>query len=232
MESSLDSSESVQAQKISIMSEDNTTTCSKQLSALQENIENKGKNAYYFAHTNTPTGPKWDGKPQPRLLAKHSSVGTTDNVLTGSDGEAHITNEEAQSLLKSLKHKKSSFDYSLSNISKYAFLDDGLKIRIYIEMKGVGEACTKEGDITLDWNERSFRFVVRNYKSEGVNEESKEESGVKCLSFGRLQGPIKKASFKKKPDRIIITLWKAVEEGMEPVEWKAIGGARNDDDSD
>jgi len=39
-------------------------------SALRENIEQKGANSYYFAHASTPTGPKWDGKEEPRLLSK------------------------------------------------------------------------------------------------------------------------------------------------------------------
>ena len=42
-------------------------------SALRDNIELKGKNAYYFAHAKTANGPKWDGKIEPKLLSTSSS---------------------------------------------------------------------------------------------------------------------------------------------------------------
>lgn len=31
-------------------------------------------NSYYYAHTNTPNGPQWDGKEEPRLLSKTVST--------------------------------------------------------------------------------------------------------------------------------------------------------------
>lgn len=183
--------------------------------ALQENLENKGKNAYYFAHNKTPSGPTWDGKPQPRLLAKHSSCGTTDNVL--ETAHAHISNDEVQSLLQGLQENKSSFDFRKSNISKYAFLDEGKKVKIYVELEGVGDICESEDAITLDWDERSFSLVIRL------------DSDIKCLSFGKLQGAIKKATFKKKTDRIVIIITKKVAEGEDPKEWTSIGAMADTD---
>eukprot|EP01083_Nonionella_stella_P065092 170273_1 len=183
--------------------------------ALQENLENKGKNAYYFAHDKTATGPTWDGKPQPRLLAKHSSSGTTSNILEGA--HAHITNDEAQNLLQGLQESKSSFDFRKSNISKYAFLDERKKVKIYIDLEGVGDICESEDAITLDWDERSFSLVIRF------------DSDIKCLSFGRLQGTIEKAIFKKKTDRIVIILTKKVPEGEDPKEWTSIGAMADTD---
>lgn len=180
-------------------------------SALRDNIESKGKNAYYFAHAKTPNGPKWDGKPEPRLLAKHSSIENGD--LAESTESMHISHDEAKNLIKSLKQKTATFDFSKSNITKYAFLDDGPKVKIYVELKGVGEICVNDDDISLTWDERSFGLVVRNYKEEG-----KDEAEVKSLHFGRLHAAIKKASFKKKPDKIIVILTKS-EEG----DWPNIG---------
>lgn len=51
------------------MSDINTISASPALSALDENIEKKGKNAYYYAHSLKANGPAWDGKEEPRLLA-------------------------------------------------------------------------------------------------------------------------------------------------------------------
>ena len=40
------------------------------VSALRENIQKKGKNSYYYAHSREMDGPKWDGKEEPKLLNK------------------------------------------------------------------------------------------------------------------------------------------------------------------
>lgn len=142
-------------------------------SALEDNILSKGKNAYYFAHAHKATGPKWDGKEEPRLLSRsESQVG----------------------------HRvKSSFEYSKSNITTYAFLDDGMKVKLYIEMDGVGEKCTDD-DIELDYTDLSLSLVVKNYLPE-----------PQVLSFAKLTGEICSASFRRKENKIIITLTKAKE---------------------
>lgn len=150
-------------------------------SALKDNIERKGKNAYYFAHSNTPTGPEWDGREEPRLLRKESQQ------------EGHLVSKHA------------TFEYHKSNITKYSFMDDGSKVKLYIDMENVGEKCSDD-DICLDYSEQSFSLVVNNYKEE-----------VQCLSFAKLTAPIKRATYKKKDNKIIITITKA-EEG----EWHTI----------
>uniref|UniRef100_A0A7S2H6N3 CS domain-containing protein n=1 Tax=Helicotheca tamesis TaxID=374047 RepID=A0A7S2H6N3_9STRA len=177
-------------------------------SALQDNIEKKGKNAYYFAHAHKATGPKWDGKIEPKLLSRHS----TSHLEQNDDKEN--TSSSAFSSVASLQKSMPSFDIHKSNIQKYAFLDDTKKVKIYIEMEGVGERCTNEDDISLVHTESSFCLIVKNYEEDEETNEDEE----KCLSFGRLYGSIESASFKKKMDKIIITLVK-----KEVKEWSSIG---------
>lgn len=157
-----------------------TTTEEPALSALQDNIAKKGKNAYYFAHSHKASGPTWDGKKQPKLLSKESS-----------------------DLARSVR---SSFDVHASNITSYAFADEPLKVKLYVEMEGVGDKCSAEDDVTLDFTETSFSLVVRNYKEEEQR-----------LCFAKLTDKITNASFKLKTNRIILTLTKAEEK-----EWHTI----------
>lgn len=207
--------------------EDSHSAVESSASALRENIENKGKHSYYYAHTKTPTGPKWDGKPEPRLLAKHSSVGAEPSLIE-STKSLHISNQEATHSHKSFKQNVPSFDFTKSNITKYAFLDDGAKVKIYIELKGVGQICAHDEDVTLDWQERSFSLIVRNY--DGGGEAESEIKIIKSLCFGRLHGPIKKATMKKRADKIIVILTKLTKEGEEPKEWSGIGSKGDSED--
>ena len=148
----------------------NTTT----KSALQVNIETKGKNAYYFAHAHKANGPKWDGKVEPKLLAK----------------------QESQH-----EFKKPAFDYSKSNIRKYAFLDEAKAVKLYIDLEGIGEKCSDE-DITLEYTSTSLNLIVRNYNPDGE---------PLCLVFGKLTASIDGATWKKKKDKLILTLTKTNE---------------------
>lgn len=72
-------------------------------------------------------------------------------------------------------------------------------------MVGIGEKCTDD-DISLEYTENSFCLTVNNYKPE-----------PQCLSFARLSANIKGASFKRKENRIVLTLTKAKEK-----EWYTI----------
>ena len=156
-------------------------------SALQENLERKGKNAYYFAHAHKANGPKWDGKAEPKLLSSRS-----------------MSNEEQ---IEESSKRSTSFDIHKSNITSYAFSDEGAKVKLYITMENIGEKCTDD-DITLDYTESSFCLVVRNY-NKGENEEG--AATPQCLSFGKLTANITKATYKKKQDRIILILKKEKE---------------------
>lgn len=144
-------------------------------SALQDNIQRKGNNAYYFAHANKPNGPEWDGKAEPRLLEKKVS-----SLDEGSRATTPCT-----------------FDFK-SNITSYAFSDEGKTVKLYITLEGVGEKCPEE-NITLDHTENSFCLMVKDYKENGEHA---------YLSFLKLTAPISAAKFRTKPDRIIVTLTK------------------------
>ena len=159
-------------------------------SALQDNIESKGKNAYYFAHAHKATGPKWDGKAEPRLLSSTTSALSTESAK-----------------------KSGTFDYNKSNITSYAFLDEPAKVKLYIELRDVGTQCSDD-DIDLQWSERSFSLTINNYKAPDAT----EEAPTPCLCFTRLSGRISKANFKKKDNKIILTLWKVEED----VTWHTI----------
>lgn len=154
------------------------------VSALADNIERKGKNAYYFAHAHKANGPKWDGKAEPRLLSKEA-----------------LQESYRQSV-------NSSFDYTKSNITTYAFLDQPTKVKLYVELEGVGEKCTDE-DVRLDYTERSLSLIVLNYKEQ-----------PQSLCFAKLTGGITKAVAKKKDNRIIVTLTKAEEMKWETINCK------------
>lgn len=142
---------------------------SASISALHDNIAKKGRNAYYFAHSNTPKGPEWDGKPEPRLLEKKAS----SDALTSS--------------------KKSSFDYTKSNITSYAFSDSEKSVKLYIEKSGIGgdEACTEE-NIVLDYTPESLSLQIRD----------------KCLVFGKLTGLISSATYQLKEEHLVLVLKK------------------------
>mmetsp|Transcript_17252 Transcript_17252/g.28846 ORF Transcript_17252/g.28846 Transcript_17252/m.28846 type:complete len:163 (-) Transcript_17252:224-712(-) len=51
------------------MSDEVVEESATNLSALKENLQRKGKNAYYYAHSHGADGPEWDGKEEPRLLS-------------------------------------------------------------------------------------------------------------------------------------------------------------------
>jgi len=216
-----------------------TTAADLNENALRDSIDKKGKNSYYFAHAHRANGPKWDGKPQPRLLSKHV-ISSNDPDFTAEEGVGLKTPINTNDImpLKDLHLSRSGYAYSNSNITKYAFLDEGEKIKLYVEMKGVGEACAKE-DVSLQWDESSFILVIKNYPSH-LNSEEKEEGistsadcPVRCLNLGKLYGDISDASFRKKKDRVIVTLVKRVEEDDEPKDWPSIrssNGSENDVD--
>ena len=164
-----------------VVSSSSSSSHHHEQSALAHNIAAKGKNAYYFAHAHKADGPKWDGKAEPRLLQKEA-----------------LQEKYRQSVT-------SSFDYTKSNLTTYAFLDETKKVKLYVELEGVGDKCSDD-DIRLDYSERSLSLVVLNYKDE-----------PQCLSFGKLAGGITKAVAKKKDHRVVVTLTKAEETAWQTI---------------
>ena len=187
--------------------------------ALRDSIVKKGKNSYYFAHAHKANGPKWDGKPQPRLLSKHA-ISSDEGVEL-----ENAANMENATLMNKLNLSNTNFAYSESNITKYAFLDEKKRVKLYVEMKGVGEACSND-DICLEWDENSFKLIIKNYPSVSNSEEDAISDStnfpVQCLNLGKLYGFIEDATFKKKKDRVIVTLVKRVEGDEDPPDWPSI----------
>jgi hypothetical protein len=123
-----------------------------------------------------------------------------------------------------------------SNITNYAFLDEDMKVKVYVELPGVGNC--REEDIVLDFTDTSLCLTVKNYimtpalpnggkddveSTPDLEEEVEEEEGGgknksaaqeeekgedRCLAFGRLYGEIEKATVRKKMDKIIIAMTK------------------------
>ncbi|KAL9178657.1 hypothetical protein ACHAXT_001995 [Thalassiosira profunda] len=188
---------------------DDVTPVTKALSesALRDNISQKGKNAYYYAHAHRANGPEWDGKIEPRLLGTSSS--NLSSAASSTAGSS-IASSKAALLAK-------------SNITNYAFLNEEAKVKVYVNLPGVGE-CADE-DISLEFTEQSLCLTVKNYVApaekakvevdalvadtapeEGGGEETMGED--RFLAFAKLYGEIESATVKKKADKLILILKK------------------------
>jgi hypothetical protein len=121
-----------------------------------------------------------------------------------------------------------------SNITNYAFLDEDARVRVYVDLPGVGN-CRDE-DVVLDYTERSMCLTIRNYPtpssssggggtSDGPVVDCSATAGGggggegevppptlpredRSLSLGRLYAEIEGATFRKKSDRVVVTLKK------------------------
>jgi hypothetical protein len=173
-------------------------------SALEDNIATKGNNSYYFAHKHKATGPKWDGKAEPKSLSR--------------DDMKALSLEDPSKLLMD-SGKVSSFAYHKSNITSYAFLNEEKIVKLYITLEGIGEQCSNDDDIQLDWNESSLSLVIKNYHTPTTTlPQDGNVAEDRCLSFGRLTANISHAKFKLKPNKIILTLKKE----KPGVEWHTV----------
>jgi hypothetical protein len=91
------------------------------------------------------------------------------------------SNTLSDSITASLSNKMSLL--AKSNITNYAFLDEDTKVKIYVELPGVGNC--REEDILLDFTDTSLCLTVKNYivtpsSSAAGGKDEVESSVVDC----------------------------------------------------
>lgn len=102
-----------------------------EISALQENIQKKGKNAYYYAHGPKIDGPVWDGKEEPRLI-------------------------ESSSLTPSSSHGR---NISFLSFDSFSWLDGTKNLKVYVDFDCANELLDE--DVTLESDSSSVELSVR-----------------------------------------------------------------------
>ncbi len=117
-------------------------------------------------------------------------------------------------------------------------------MKIYIDLPGVGNCCQDLDDIQLEYTEQSLCLTINNYvppssvelavdnddddgmemsnappNAEENEDDAKDGNKVenRCLSFAKLYGEIEKATYRKKTDKVIVTLVK-----KEMKEWTSV----------
>jgi hypothetical protein len=103
-------------------SEDEETA--NNLSALGENLQRKGKNAYYYAHSHGANGPAWDGKEEPRLLSVSEAPALPTEqirkkVATPIDSYGWLDNKKTVKILVDFENAIDIPDEDFSLVSKH-----------------------------------------------------------------------------------------------------------------
>lgn len=105
-------------------------------------------------------------------------------------------------------------------------------MKIYIDLPGVGNSC-QDSDIQLEYSDKSLCLTVKNYIPPSPVDKNDDDDGEmevsdaaptsdenediakagnqvesRCLSFARLYGEIEKATYRKKADKLVVTLMK------------------------
>ncbi len=88
------------------------------LSALQENISKKGKNAYYYAHGNKIDGPVWDGKEEPRLIALTETVQAPKTFAVSFDSFSWLDETKHVKVYVEFENAHEILDEDISLVSK------------------------------------------------------------------------------------------------------------------
>ena len=104
--------------------------------------------------------PKWDGKIEPRLLGTFSSGNLSVSSSYNAVGNVGATSGGAALMVK-------------SNITNYAFLNEDARVKVYVELPGVGDC--KDEDVLLDFTERSLCLTVKNYMAPSTKGEASGE---------------------------------------------------------
>eukprot|EP00935_MAST-01C_sp_MAST-1C-sp1_P001889 g1889.t1 len=153
-------------------------------SALHNNISSKGKNSYYHAHQRKGPAAPFAG---PTLVAggKAAAAGKTEREAVSS-GSA-------------------SGSGSVVSISKYGFLDEAAKAKLYVDFEGASEVPKEQ--VAFEWTPTSFVLTVN------VNKGGKPESVQHVLRVEQLYGEIAGASVKQKRDKFVLILKKVKQVG-------------------
>jgi len=87
----------------------------------------------------------------------------------------------------------------LVKLERYSFLDDGKKVKLYIELENIGAL---EDRISCTFDVGGFNLVIKD-----------DESSRRQLAVDNLSNPIipEKSKITVKPNKIIVTLFKEVE---------------------
>jgi hypothetical protein len=129
----------------------------KALSALQENIQKKGKNAYYYAHGPKIDGPAWDGKEEPRLMA-------TSSPATSSSFDKCVT---------------------FSSFESFAWLDGSKNVKVYVDFDCACELLDEDVilnstsnavDFSVCKDQKHYKLVLDNLSGSIVNATVKKKS--------------------------------------------------------
>ena len=155
-------------------------------SALEENINRKGNNSYYYAHGFKANGPAWDGKEQPRLISKTS-------------GDC-IDNVRQPIAIDSISKKVG--DVQIVEFDNYAWTDDKKTVKIYVDFDKAQECLDEK--ISVSNTDNAFDFCVE------TGTEIKTKRYV--LKIKDLLHPIVNVTYKKKSDKFVLSLKKQEED--------------------
>ena len=105
-------------------------------SALRDNIDKKGTNSYYYAHSSTANGPEWDGKEEPRLLES--------NTVTPSS---------------------SSSSMNCISIKEYSWGDGKKIVTVYVDFEGAGSVGEEKLGVETTADTVTFTITEHNGKN-------------------------------------------------------------------